>query len=88
VCIDLIRLDPGGAGTPELEVICVNVEAFAPPRLAAPVGSQLWKALTAYYLDQIEFVQEQLRAAVAAAVCSGPTADVRTGAKSDVADSS
>ena len=35
-------------------MICVNVETFAPPRLAAPVGSELWKTLTAYYLDQME----------------------------------
>lgn len=70
VCIDLIRLDPGAGQTPELDVICVNVETFAPPRLATPVGSQLWKLLTAYYLDQIELVREQLRAAAIYALLS------------------
>ena len=63
ICVDLIRLDPGVARLPDLDVICVNVETFAPTRLATPVSSKLWKTLTNYYLDQIELVREQLRAA-------------------------
>lgn len=70
ICIDLIRLDPGAAYAPEIDVICVNVETFAPTRLAIPVSSQLWRTLTAYYLDQIELVREQLRAAAIYALLS------------------
>lgn len=78
VCIDLIRLDPGLARMPDLDVICVNVETFAPPRLALPVSSQLWEMLTAYYINQIELVQEQLRAAAIYALLSLVVAQLMT----------
>jgi hypothetical protein len=61
--IDLIRLDPASGRLPDLDIICVNVETFAPPRLALHVGSELWKLLTRYYLVAIDPVREQLRAA-------------------------
>ena len=62
-CVDLLRLDPAAVGAPEPDVVAINVETFAPTRLATNIGSRLWTLLTRYYLDQIEAVLEQLREA-------------------------
>jgi Restriction endonuclease len=62
-CVDLLRLDPSAISAPEPDIVAVNVETFAPNRLAIHVGSELWTLLTRYYLDQIDRVREQLRAA-------------------------
>jgi hypothetical protein len=69
-CIDLLRLDPAASGAPEPDVVAINVETFAPARLAAPIGSEYWALLTRYYLRQIEQVREQLREAAMYALLS------------------
>jgi hypothetical protein len=62
-CVELLRLDPAAAGEPDPEIIGVNVETFAPTRLAIHIGSEYWMILTRYYLKQIVAVREQLRQA-------------------------
>jgi hypothetical protein len=69
-CVDLLRLDPATAWDPEPELIAVNVETFAPPRVANHIGSELWALLTCYYVRQIRQVREQLRAVAMYALLS------------------
>lgn len=60
-CIDLLGLDPAAPRAPEPEIVAINVETFAPNRLATHIGSELWILLTRYYLERIEQVRDQLR---------------------------
>jgi hypothetical protein len=69
-CVDLLPLDPAAAAAPELEIVAVNVETFAPTRLAVHIGSGYWTMLTRYYLEQIAEVREQLRQAAMYALLS------------------
>ncbi|MGD1058769.1 MAG: hypothetical protein ABR992_15300 [Solirubrobacteraceae bacterium] len=62
-CIDLLGLDPAAPRAPEPEIVAINVETFAPNRLATHIGSELWMLLTRYYLERIEQVRDQLRSA-------------------------
>jgi hypothetical protein len=68
--IDLIRLDPASGKLPDLDIICVNVETFAPPRLSVNIDSELWTLLTHYYMVAIDPMGEQLRAAAIYALLS------------------
>jgi hypothetical protein len=62
-CIDLLRLDAAALGAPDPTIVAINVETFAPSRVAVHLGSGLWTLLTRYYLGQLSGEQrmEQLR---------------------------
>jgi hypothetical protein len=62
-CVDLLRLDASALGAPDPTIVAINVETFAPSRVAVHLGSALWTLLTRYYLGQLSGEQrtEQLR---------------------------